>query len=50
MNNINNINLFNKAHLRMSDKITTDGSSIIRNLQKSFRAFSRKTLIKKIYG
>lgn len=41
---------FNKAHLRMVDKITTDGQVIVRNIQSSFRAFSRKMIIKKIYG
>lgn len=34
----------------MSDKITTDGQVIVRNLQNSIRAFSRKMMIKKIYG
>jgi len=42
--------LFNKSHLRISKDIETNGSIIIRNLQNSFRAFSRKNIIKKIYG
>ena len=45
-----NNHLFNKSHLKIANKITTDGQIILRNLQNSFRAFSRKSIIKKIYG
>lgn len=40
---------FNKSHLKIANKITTDGYVIVRNLQNSIRAFSRKMIIKKIY-
>ena len=43
-------NLFNKSHLRIANKITSDGQTIVRSLKNSFRAFSRKMIIKKIYG
>ena len=37
-----NSHIFNKSHLKIANKITTDGYVIVRNLQNSIREFSRK--------